>query len=179
MMYFRYLKLLLAHKWYVLQAGLETGVPFWRLLFHDWTKFLPVEFVNYAQWTAGKRDKQRWIKAWGHHQKRNPHHPEYWLLSWRGDPHYYDDVGHYVADFVTVLPMPETYVREMVADWLGASRAYTGSWNMSQWLGANGHKMLLHPETESLVWEILYEIGYFQTDGAAWGFMLSNDARLK
>ena len=35
----RYLSYVLRHKWYVLWAGLWLGVPLWRLLIHDWSKF--------------------------------------------------------------------------------------------------------------------------------------------
>lgn len=56
------------------------------------------------------------------------------------------------------LPMPEKYVREMVADWMGASRAYTGSWDMRSWLDKNLPKMRLHPETRRLVNLVLSEV---------------------
>lgn len=49
------------------------------------------------------------------------------------------------------LPMPEKYVREMVADWMGASKAYDGKWPKEKWLWweKNREKVLsyCHPET--------------------------------
>lgn len=45
------------------------------------------------------------------------------------------------------LPMPEKYVREMAADLMGAGKAYTGSWDISEWLEKNASKMVLHPDT--------------------------------
>lgn len=67
--------------------------------------------------------------------------------------------------------MPEIYVREMVVDWLGASRAYTGSWNMATWIDANGPKMRLHSKTLERVDAELYRLGYFTTDNCPWSYM--------
>jgi len=46
---FRYLKYLIRHKWFVFRAGLKLKVSIWRLLIHDWTKFLPSEFFPYLR----------------------------------------------------------------------------------------------------------------------------------
>jgi hypothetical protein len=35
------------------------------------------------------------------------------------------------------LPMPEKFVREMVADWMGAGRAITGRWDVNDWYRPN------------------------------------------
>lgn len=57
--------------------------------------------------------------------------------------------------------MPETYVREWLADLLGASREYTGSWDMSVWLKENIKRWdYCHPETLARFANILQEIGY-------------------
>jgi hypothetical protein len=87
-----------------------------------------------------------------HHQNANPHHWEYWLTrSGNGVK-----TGRGV-----VLKMPEKYVREMVADWMAASRAYTGSWDMTQWLRENFYeKILLHPESRKVARDLLHELGY-------------------
>lgn len=55
------------------------------------------------------------------------------------------------------MPMPERYVREMVADWMGASRAYTGSWDMVDWLEKNLPRMDLHPVTVERLWFLLLD----------------------
>lgn len=57
-----------------------------------------------------------------HHQKRNKHHPEYWTT-----------VGIYEWSNGGV-EMPDIYVREWVADLLGASMEYTGSYDMEKFL---------------------------------------------
>jgi hypothetical protein len=44
----RYLSYVVCHKWFVFVAGLKTGAPFWRLLIHDWSKFMPSEWRPYV-----------------------------------------------------------------------------------------------------------------------------------
>lgn len=136
----RYLWLTLKHKAYVFQAGLWTGAPLWRLIIHDWTRFTPSEAPHYGrQFFGDKGDPLGFAYACLHHQRCNPHHWEYWVPASGREP----------------LPMPEWAVREMVADWLGTSRAYEGSWPTSRedwpWLKANLDKINLHPDTRKLV----------------------------
>jgi hypothetical protein len=45
-LYFRYLA---RHKYFVFIAGLRTGAPLWRLVIHDWSKFLPSEWLPYSR----------------------------------------------------------------------------------------------------------------------------------
>lgn len=178
MSYLKYLKSLLSHKWYVFVAGLWTGVPIWRLLIHDWSKFTPSEFIPYARYFFGDYPKINDVPhalrftvvtkfrediendfdyAWLHHQKFNPHHWQYWVLKQDTDP-------------TKILPMPEAYIREMVADWMGASKTYTKSWDISAWLFQNGQKMALHPESKQLVDKVLSELGYLLAENSMWSY---------
>lgn len=149
-----YLRLTLRHKWYVFLACLEMRVPLWRALIHDWSKFTPAELPHYdRQFFGDKGDPRGFARAWLHHQNHNPHHWEHWITR--------SDHSHGESDAVNgCLAMPETYVREMIADWMGASRAYTGSWDMSQWLEENLPRMKLHPDTREKVTELLWVSGY-------------------
>lgn len=70
--------------------------------------------------------------------------------------------------------MPETYVREMVADWMGASRLYTGDWNISDWLAENLPRMKLHPNTLGKVVSILYLQGLIEI--GPWGIGMAMTA---
>lgn len=167
----------LQHKWFVFLSGRKLGVPLWRLVIHDWTKFTPAEFGRYARYSM-LRKLRSWEKAydssskplkslmarpsfpydadqveyefalaWLNHENRNPHHWGYWIPrsgAWAGRP----------------LPMPETYVREMVADWHGASRLYEGHWDISDWVVKNVQNFRLHPDTAVLVRKVLDEAGY-------------------
>lgn len=111
----KYAWLTAKHKWFVFLAGLRTGAPLWNLLLHDWHKFLPAELPHYGrQFFGAADDPVGFSQAWNHHQKLGKHHPEYWVMV----------SGHTRGGFPdgSPLPMPERYVREMLADWMGASR---------------------------------------------------------
>lgn len=181
-MMWKYLSKLAMHKWYVFLAGIKCGVPVWRLVIHDLSKLSRSEYLAYRNRAYGDGkidDRLLWGYAWLSHANRNPHHPQYWIMSWNGSSefskNYYDDVSEHVADFVCVLPMPEVYVREMVADWHGASKVYTGSWNIASWINTNGREMILHSDTESIICKVMSEIGYENTDNCMWSFALHPD----
>jgi hypothetical protein len=137
---------ILKHKWFVIIAGLKVGgIPVWRLLIHDLSKFSPTEFVGY---TKRKIDKnfpdEKWRPIWLHHIHHNPHHWEHWVLIKNNNIH--------------TLPMPISYVREMVADWLAAGRGYKDSWDIKEWLVAEVPKMSLHLETIKAINNVFREL---------------------
>lgn len=141
----RYASYVARHKWFVFRAGLKTKAPLWRLVVHDWSKLTPAEWRGYVD--TFYRDgvpgaPERFDRAWLHHQHRNPHHWQHWLLR--------EDDGP-----LKVLPMPEEFVREMVADWMGAGRAITGRWEINDWYVRNFEKIVLAPETRVRVHELL------------------------
>lgn len=72
--------------------------------------------------------------AWFLHQKRQPHHWQFWTLP--------EDEGG-----IKVLPMPDRYRRELLADWQGASMAQGYGWDVRPWYEKNKGEMQLHPET--------------------------------
>ncbi len=136
----KYLSYIIRHKWFVFQAGLKTRAPLWNLLIHDWSKFLPSEWFPYVEYFYGGGSdeciaKGKFDEAWNHHQKRNKHHWQYWLLQ--------RDDGS-----IEAIGMPHKYIREMVADWAGAGRAITGKWEVKTWYRENRHKMVLDPSTD-------------------------------
>lgn len=149
-----YFKYVMRHKWFVFLAGCETKAPLWRLIIHDWLKFLPCEWFPYVRrfynrdgskrdWNA-MYDKMEFDAAWNHHQKSNKHHWQYWILI--------ND-----SDEPKLRPqiMPSNYVKEMVADWAGAGRAITGKWEVKTWYTTNRDKIIIHDETRELVEQIL------------------------
>ena len=139
------------HKRYVLLAGFKVGLPLWRSIVHDLSKFTKEELPHYdRQFFGDKGDPEGFAKAWKHHYKNNDHHPEN-----------YEVVIHYTSEDVTVyLPMSPVCVREMIADWMGASKAYTGSWDMTEWLKENLDKKDWHTDTAAEVLWLLKELGY-------------------
>lgn len=204
-MYFKYL---MKHKLFVFLAGLRLKVPLWRLAVHDWSKFLPSEWIPYANYfygmpkvgdqvyvrsmdgisgfaeliaidrsrgTSSRRvrihqgyigeyqefwaenfeidgidqAKEAFDAAWLKHQNRQPHHWQYWLLKL--------DSGETLA-----CRMPPVFVREMLADWIGAGQAITGdgsiqrAWN---WYLSNKSKIVLHPQSEAMLLKLFSDQG--------------------
>jgi len=168
----QYLRYLIRHKWYVYLAGRKLGAPLWRLIIHDWSKFLPSEWTPYVRRFYQKpvphpygnpvyngpseMQKRHWEadtaalfdKAWLLHQNRQPHHWQFWVLINDDDKvHYCDGIPFRAIADEKALPMPQPLVCEMVADWAGAGRAITGRWEVADWYEKNRHKMVLHPST--------------------------------
>jgi hypothetical protein len=78
-----YLKYISSHKFNVLKAGREIGVPTTTLLAHDMSKFKPTEWKPYVDYWFGPEGKtgthnpavkQRFRDAAEKHYRRNPHH---------------------------------------------------------------------------------------------------------
>jgi len=148
-MYWQYLRSVLRHKWFVFVECCKLGIP-WLGLIHDWSKFLPSEFGPYARYFYGglqdgstekENAEQAFDVAWLHHQHRNKHHWQRWLLtldSARSD-------GKLIA-----LPMPHRYLLEMLADWRGAGRAY-GNPDTKGWYLGHKDQIWLHPDTRLCV----------------------------
>ena len=160
--HWQYAQYLFRHGWIVMQECFKYG--FWgQGLTHDWSKFLPDEWVPYAkffygkhhyekvsdirgiEWSFGANEtwtkeywKQKFDEAWNLHQKRNRHHHQFYLLTM--------DSGDLV-----VLDMPMKYRKEMLADWRGASRAINGYDDTRNWYLKNKDKMKLHPKTRAWV----------------------------
>jgi hypothetical protein len=153
--HFKYASYLFRHKWYVFIECCKAGIP-WRGLVHDLSKFLPSEWIPYANYfyKPKQRDKTGYCKpydtgdkafdyAWLLHQKRNKHHWQWWVLPKGGGG-------------VEILPMPDKYRKEMLADWRGAGRAQGYGDNTNEWYKANRNKMQLHPETRAWIEHQLY-----------------------
>ena len=161
----RYLAYVLRHKWWVLVYGLHFGVPLWRLIVHDASKFSAAEWGPYVRKFYGgssPRDAtgaydqnaqgDEFKAAWRHHWTSNPHHWEFWA-------HMQHPLLTMPVPLDDPWEMPETYVREMVADWHGAGRAQGKGDDVSAFYRANGPRMRLHPDTRALVERLLLLIG--------------------
>ncbi len=161
MPHLRYASYVARHKWFVLLAGVGVHAPLWRLLIHDWSKMTPAEWFPYVRkfyGSWGRADSlahadaiqaavnAAFDKAWLHHQHRNPHHWQHWILR--------EDDGETQA-----LRMPDQLVREMVADWMGAGRAITGKWGCAEWYTANAERIVLHPDSRALTERLIAEAG--------------------
>jgi hypothetical protein len=154
------LKYLWLHKRYVYIAGRRRGLGVWQLLTHDLSKLRWDEWQPYAQHFYGVnpppmprnmgagyfhepgRDPD-YDMAWLLHQKRNPHHWQFWILQ--------EDSGAALC-----LPMPERYRVEMLADWDGAGLAQVAMGFMAEadtaaWYLKQKERIKLHPWTRILV----------------------------
>lgn len=148
-----YLKYIIKHKWYVMQECFTMRL-YWRGLVHDLSKFLPSEWFPYAEYFYGeysdiyyldsksrkdspeyKKIKIDFDEAWLKHQHRNPHHWQYWILK-------LDEGGERYLD------IPEQYLKEMAADWIGAGKAINGkNANVLDWYEKVKGKTLLSDYT--------------------------------
>jgi len=141
--YRRYLGYVLRHKWFVAVEGVKLRVSIWHLIWHDWTKFLPLEMVSYActfraeDGTGQYKPHADFNRAWNQHEKMHKHHWQYWVLIM--------DTGDVVP-----LEMPDRHRREMLADWRGAGMAL-GKPDTKAWYLANRERIKLHEETRAWV----------------------------
>jgi hypothetical protein len=162
--HFKYLQYVLRHKWFVFQAGRLLHVNWFQLLIHDWSKFTIGEWFPYVYFFyrrpnqpmgAGKTGYMHkpgqdiaFDVAWNHHQKVNKHHWQFWvLIRDNDDPKF------------LALPMPTKYVREMVADWMGAGMAQNNP-DVGAWYQNNREKLILHPQTRGSVEGYLDALGF-------------------
>lgn len=143
----RYFLQILHHKWFVLLAGLRTGAPLWRLVVHDWSKFLPSEFGPYRRrFTGPDDDREGFEAAWRLHISRNPHHAGYWKGA----------------------PMPWWALLEMVADWMAACRSYEGHWPVPgewRWVQDHWDGLDIHPRSRVYLENFLIYLGYAEDIG--------------
>ena len=165
MKYFKYLNYLLRHKWFVFVECCKVGI-IWRGFWHDFSKFYPSEFIPYAKFFYGRGCPKEYKKmkcdgmkcnaisvnmptgcrkfdnAWLSHQRRNPHHWQYWIL--RED-----------KEIIKKLPMPINYAKEMICDWKGAGKAQKNPLSTKEWYNANKEKIKLADSTRNWVEENL------------------------
>lgn len=144
-----YLHGLTNHIKFVQEAGRRLGVPESQLLAHDASKFSDEEFLAAVEhFHGGDPNPDRYARAWLHHIHANPHHWQYWMY-----PDGFVPRGSSVEN--GIVEMPYEYALEMVADWMGSSMAYTGSWDMADWLWKNMPRISLHSKTAANVRGIL------------------------
>lgn len=147
------------HKIAVYQAGLELSRQEWfktylgnqdkedfiyNLWIHDMSKFSANEAFGYAMYNRKTgHGKEGFEAAWHHHKMNNPHHPEYWFNPNRGGE-------------LEPIPIPNIYIMEMIADWIGAGKTYGSS--LEDWLPDNLHKFKFGA-AKSIVMNILKDYG--------------------
>lgn len=148
-----FVKSLNKHIAYVREAGRVINVPQTLLMIHDNSKWTSNEFPAYAKHFEGDGAPNEFARAWLHHIHHNPHHWQHWIF-----PDGHTPKGSDVEN--GVVEMPEEYALEMIADWMGSSKAYTGSWDMTDWLQEHKHKIRVHRKTSESLQRELGKLGY-------------------
>lgn len=101
---------------------------------HDMSKYSNVEFHGYRQWffprDGENKSKDFFLSAWNMHQKRNPHHWEYWVMPTR---------------VLTILEMSMEFLIEMMMDWVAMSLKFNN--RPSEWYEKNQDSMFLGDST--------------------------------
>ena len=108
------------HRHRVISHCFRAGIGF-QGLFHDLSKYSPVEFIpgmRYYQGTRSPNERERelfgYSVAWMHHKGRNRHHFEYW-----------NDLNPQTKTYEPVR-MPIRFVKEMFCDRVAASKISQG-----------------------------------------------------
>ncbi len=108
------------HRHEVIRHCKKAGL-LWQGLFHDLSKYTPVEFkagIRYYTGTKspneGERADKGYSTAWMHHKGRNRPHFEYWTDY------------HPQKRLMLPVKMPAKYVAEMFCDRVAASKIYQG-----------------------------------------------------
>lgn len=142
------------HIAYVQEAGQKIiKVEPELLAVHDSSKWSSTEFPHYAKHFHGGGDPDGFSRAWLHHIHFNPHHWQHWIY-----PDAFTPKGSDVEN--GVVEMPYRYAREMIADWIGRERTYTGSWDIQDWLWDNMSKIRVHSKTAEYLRQELNMLGY-------------------
>jgi hypothetical protein len=133
-----YLQSLCDHVMNVRSAGHIIGVNPQQMIDHDSSKFSLSEFPYYARNFQGdKGDIDGFARAWLHHIHVNEHHWQHWLF-----PDNFAPKGSTVES--GAVWMDECWIKEMVADWMGANLTYQRTMDMSEWLTKNLPKIKLN-----------------------------------
>ena len=150
------------HRHRVIAHCFKAGIGF-QGLFHDLSKYAPVEFLAGARYYQGNRspnEREREIfgysAAWLHHKGRNRHHFEYW-----------NDLNPKTKLYEPVR-MPLRYVKEMFCDRVAASKiyqgeAYTDAHPITYFLRGNA-RAKMHTDTADLLEDWLRRL---ERDGEA------------
>ena len=150
---FNHFKTITRHRHAVISHCKKAGI-LWQGLFHDLSKYAPLEFsagIKYYTGTRSPNDGERKDKgysaAWMHHKGRNKHHFEYWT-----------DYNPQTR-VMSPVKMPAKYVAEMFCDRVAASKIYQGKNYTNQhpldyFLGGKAVR-IIHPETSDLLENLL------------------------
>lgn len=160
--YLAWFKYLTKHRWYVMLECFKKGI-YLRGLLHDIDKYLPYQFIPYANYhfnSDGSRINRR--DSTGHYDAFESGDTEFEMsiyLHWRRSKHHWESwvIPHNDSKY-KVFPMDMTTIKEMICDWKGAGKA-NGTPDIIKWYKANKEKLILHPDTREIVENLLKKEG--------------------
>lgn len=167
----KHFKTICKHKHYVRKYCWKMGM-YWQGVTHDMSKFSPIEFFESAKYYQGSRSPIDACKeengvsyGWQHHKGRNPHHYEYWIDN-------LDNGG-------TPLLMPSKYIKELIADYLGAGHAYMGkkftyAAEYSWWQQKKKKPLAMHPVTKEFIDVVLYNLKISEENNSDTNWVFEN-----
>lgn len=112
---------------------------------HDKSKYESCEYFPYLNYFYPEKeedkDEEAFDLAWLHHQKRNPHHWQYWCV---------------IRDSGEIVPMDMEfeYIVEMCCDWHSFSKKNPKS-TAKIWYEQNKNRMILSDNTRETLEELL------------------------
>lgn len=113
---------------------------------HDKSKYQKDEYDAYLNYfypdRNNKKDSNAFDAAWLLHQKRNPHHWQYWCLI--------RDAGE-----VKAMDMPFEYICEMLCDWSSFQFVVDPKSTANKWYKDNKNNMILSDNTRKEVERLL------------------------
>lgn len=150
MIWFKLLKRILTHKYYVARYCFQIGL-YWQGITHDLSKFSYIEFSRAIKyWDSNISSLANECKILGysitflHHRGHNPHHYEYWI-------HSLDDGG-------IPAKMPKKYVLELICDYLAAAKTYGANPRKEyDWWVNFSPKMKMHRDTKNYITRVFYQ----------------------
>jgi len=135
----KYFLTLLLHKAFIFLVGtwvnwrlVTVQIPYHRLIFHDWVKFLPAELFPYAFRQNGPYDKENkahvayWDEAWKHHYTAMDHHWQFHVTGYAGD------MTHEQIQ-KNARRIPEDAVLEIPIDLISSALGYHWEWPGPTW----------------------------------------------
>ena len=168
-MYWKYFKYIIEHKKNVFVEGRKLGLPIWRLLVHDMSKFSKAEFKPYAHRFFGSANylkthdvEEEFKFAWHHHKLNNSHHWGYHRVNGSFEPK--GDPNGKFLDYYRKMPYLDAV--EMIADWNAMSVKFLAKgsdkfidpiqYSTHIWWDANKYSINLHVTTKKLVLEYMF-----------------------
>ena len=120
---------------------------------HDRSKYDKAEYDAYDQYFYGGNRSYQVVQnfnyAWLHHQHKNPHHWQYWVLV-NDDP----------EEGSKPMPIPMRYIYEMIADWWTFSWKNGNLYDIFDWYASHRDYILLERFTRMAVENLLASIKF-------------------